>query len=292
MISVVISTLDRPQTLSRCLAALAGGTRRPDEIVVVDQGDAAAVEEVLEQHRAAGMRIEHVVHDGRGLSASQNLGVRAATHPVVAIIDDDCLADPGWLEAIEAAFAEEGGPDLVGGRILPQPPEGDRVVPVSSRTSEVAAELRWPTLPWRVGSGGNFAVRRDRYLAVGGNDERLGAGSPGHAGNDIDLFHRLLRDGAVARYEPAALVLHQRATVAERRARRGTYGFGVGACVGRWLRDGDRWAWSVLRRWLRLRARTLRRRRSWASFDEEVRILVGTVRGFVYGYRLRSPWKA
>jgi glycosyltransferase involved in cell wall biosynthesis len=288
--SVVISTLDRPASLARTIDALARGTRRPEEVVVVDQGAPGPVEEALAAGRAAGLHIVHVTQERRGLSASQNLGVRTATGPIVAVLDDDCVPDEHWVETIEAVFAAPHAPDVVGGRILPLPPDGDRVVAVSSRTSEQAGEHRWPALPWRVGSGGNFAVRRASYLRVGGNDERLGTGSPGRAGNDIDLFYRLLRDGAVARYEPALLVHHERSTVAERRARRGTYGFGVGACVGRAARDGDRWALRLLGSWFRLRARSLRRRRSLAALADEARVIGGTARGLVYGLRARQPW--
>jgi glycosyltransferase involved in cell wall biosynthesis len=290
VISVVISTLDRPASLARTIDALVDGVRRPAEVVVVDQGSPGPVEEALAAGRAAGLEIVHVTQEGRGLSASQNLGVRTAASPIVAILDDDCVPDAHWVETIEAVFAAPDAPDLVGGRILPLPPNGDRVAAVSSRTSEQPGEQRWPALPWRVGSGGNFAVRRDRYLGVGGNDERLGTGSPGRAGNDIDLFYRLLRDGAVARVEPAVLVHHERSTVAERRSRRGTYGFGVGACVGRAVRDGDRWAWRLLGSWFRLRARSLRRRRSLPALAEEVRVFGGTVLGLVYGLRARQPW--
>lgn len=290
-VSVVISTLDRPQLLARCLRAIADGSVRPREVVVVDQGEPAPVAEVLEEARAAGLAVVHVTQERRGLSASQNLGVRTASSPVVAIVDDDCVPDIRWVEVAADALGSGEGPDLLGGRILPLPPVGDRVVAVSSRTSEERAEHRWPAPAWTIGSGGNFAVRRDRYLGVGGNDERLGTGTVGRAGNDIDLFHRLLRDGAVARYEPDLVVQHERATVEERRARRGSYGFGVGACVGRWLRDGDRWAWQALLRWLRLRAGELKRKRSLAAAGDEARVLAGTVRGLVYGLRLRETWR-
>jgi glycosyltransferase involved in cell wall biosynthesis len=290
VISVVISTLDRPTLLARALDALARGTRRPDEVVVVDQGSPGPVEDVLAARRAAGLHIVHVTQERRGLSASQNLGVRTATSPIVAVLDDDCVPDAHWVESIDAVFAAGEAPDLVGGRILPLPPSGDRVVAVASRTSERAGEYRWPALPWLVGSGGNFAVRRERYLQVGGNDERLGTGSAGRAGNDIDLFYRVMRDGGVARYDPALLVHHERSTVAERRARRGSYGFGVGACVGRWLRDGDRWAWRVLGSWFRLRARSARRRRSIAALAEEARVVGGTALGLVYGLRAGRSW--
>jgi hypothetical protein len=104
----------------------------------------------------------------------------------------------------------------------------------------------------------------------------------------MDLFYRLLRSGARGRYEPAALVLHERATPAGRLARRVPYGWGMGACVVKWLREGDRYAWRVLAAWLRLRGTMLARalvHRRWRAAYEELLVLTGTARGIAYGVR-------
>ena len=290
-ISVVISTLDRPRQLARCLDALLSGSRLPAEIVVVDQGSTAATAAVLDERRSAGVPLVHVPQERRGLSASQNAGVAAARSEAVSIVDDDCVADPRWVEVAEREHRRAAGPLLVAGRVLPLPPDGERTLPLSSRTSTVRVDLPADALPWEVGTGGNFSVTRAAYLEVGGNDERLGTGTPGRAGNDLDLFHRLLQTGVQARFEPDLLVLHERATPAEHRARRGTYGFGVGVCVSVWLAAGDRSALRVLRAWAVMRVMILLRARRAAAAAAEVRVLLGTVRGLRHGRRLvrRTP---
>jgi hypothetical protein len=173
---------------------------------------------------------------------------------------------------------------LITGPVLPLPPEGEHTVAVSTRAGTEDRRFTWPALPWDIGTGGNFVVVRARYLAVGGNDERLGTGSRGRAGNDVDLFYRLLRAGVVAAYDPGFLVQHQRATPEERRQRRWSYGFGLGACVAKWLRDGDRYALVALASWVRLRLSLARRGRPL----DEARVLLGTVAGLLYGARLTS----
>ena len=283
---MVISTLNRPSLLARCLDALLSGTRLPSEIVVVDQGDAAATAEVLRARSDRGVSLIQVPQGRRGLSASQNAGVARARYPVVSVVDDDCVPDPHWVEVAERQHRNASGPLLLTGRVLPLPAEGDRTLPLSSRTSTERVVLPGDALPWDVGTGGNFSVTRSVYQQVGGNDERLGTGAPGRAGNDLDLFHRLLRAGVEARYEPDLLVLHERSTAAERRGRRWTYGFGVGACVGVWLREGDRSAWRTFRAWVKMRLKRLvLARRADAALDE-ARVLMGTAQGFVHGMRL------
>jgi GT2 family glycosyltransferase len=147
------------------------------------------------------------------------------------------------------------------------------------------------TLPWPVGGGNNFAVRVEWFSRIGGCDERLGPGSPGEGGVDMDLFYRLLRAGALIRYEPDALVYHERQTKAGRMARRPMYGHGMGACCALRLREGDFYALRVLGRWLLFRARLMTAallRRQWLTANEEWLILRGSVRGLAYGFRVRG----
>jgi GT2 family glycosyltransferase len=218
-LSVVISTLDRPRQLARCLDALLSGSRLPAEVVVVDQGSPEPTVAVLDERRSAGVPLVHVPQTRRGLSASQNAGVNTARWAAVAIVDDDCVPDHRWVEVAEREHLRAPGPLLVAGRVLPLPPDGDRTLPLSSRTSTVRLELAADALPWEIGTGGNFSVTREVYLQVGGNDERLGTGTPGRAGNDLDLFHRLLRAGVQARFEPDLLVLHAARQLRLRRRR-------------------------------------------------------------------------
>jgi hypothetical protein len=140
-------------------------------------------------------------------------------------------------------------------------------------------------MPWHVGTGGNFAVTRTAFLAAGGNDERLGTGAPGRGGNDLDLFYRLLNTGVTARYEPDLLVHHERVTAAEYVQRRNSYGYGVGAMLGMWLRRGDLRAVSVLAGWLKLRIKVGYERRANSGWTNEARVLAGTGQGLLFGLR-------
>lgn len=286
--SVAIATRDRPEALARCLESLAGGELLPAEVIVVDQGAddrSAAVVAGASQRLAA----RHLRQEPRGLGAAQNVAVAAARHGVIAVLDDDCVADRRWLATHVAALADPAGPDLVAGRVEPLPPAGERTEPVASRRGERRCDFRGRTLPWAIGSGNNFALRRTWFERVGGCDERLGPGSPARGGVDMDLFYRLLRAGALGRYEPAAVVYHERQTAADRRARRPMYGRGMGTAVALWLRDGDAWALRVLASWTALRTGTLLRELRHGrvrAASEELLMLGGTTAGLVHGLRL------
>jgi GT2 family glycosyltransferase len=286
-VSVAISTLDRPEALTRCLASLAAGSKVPSDVVVVDQS--SAVTALPAVAAAEGVfHVRHIAHERRGLGAGQNEAVRHTKTPVVAVLDDDCVAATHWIAEVDRLLAPESDADVVGGRVLPLDDGQPGMYPVSSRTSTRARRFDRPTRPWDVGSGNNFAFRREWFDRVGGCDERLGPGSPGRGAVDMDLFYRLMRAGARVGYEPSLLVYHERKSKEERRARRVPYGYGMGAACALWLGERDAHALRVLGAWFGLRARLLAgsvRRGRWESAWEEMLVLGGTAQGVVHGLR-------
>jgi GT2 family glycosyltransferase len=257
-------------------------------VIVVDQGHGDGARRAVEAARAAGLRVRLIEQRKRGLAVSQNAAIGAAGTDVVAVTDDDCVADDAWLAVVRRAFEADRELGLLTGRVLPLPTEAKGLVPVSTRTSATPVAFSGPTDPWEIGSGNNFAVRRKWFDAVGGCDERLGPGAAGRGALDMDLFYRLVRAGAPARYEPEAVVFHEQKARRERRSRRPDYGFGMGVCCMFWRKDGDLEALAVLRRWLRSRGRSLfraaRRGQLRGAYDEAL-MLIGTLLGIVHGSR-------
>lgn len=285
-VSVAISTMDRADALARCLAAIGRGRVRPREIVVVDQSDDDRTERVVRDHAATGMPVRYERTAPRGLGASQNVAIRSATSTFVAVTDDDCIADERWLEVVMRSFASDPALDVVTGRVLALPAEGERTWPVSLRESTTRTLFERHARPWDVGSGNNFTVRRSTFLRIGGCDERLGPGSPAKGGVDMDLFYRLLRAGARIRYEPDAIVRHERQEYAARLARRPMYGRGMGAMVTLRLREGDSGVVRVFTDWISLRLRLLARaalRLDGRAAREELVMLRSTVGGLAHG---------
>ena len=129
---------------------------------------------------------------------------------LVAVTDDDCVPDREWVAVIGRTFGAESPPDALAGRILPFGPPVEGTYVVSARTSALRAEFTAKVAPWHVGSGANFAMTRERFISVGGCNERLGVGSPGRAAEDVDLIYRLLHGGLRIRFEPDAVVYHER----------------------------------------------------------------------------------
>lgn len=290
-ISVGIPTLNRPAALGRCLDGLLDGTVQPAEIIVIDQGDGGAAARVTRSRSTGAIAISCVQQERRGLSAARNEIVRRAQHALVVVTDDDCVPDRAWLAALLAAFDRRPAPAAVSGRVLALPPHGDATFPVSLRTDTTPADFTEVTLPWRIGTGANFAARRDLLRQVGGYDERLGAGSPGQAAEDLDLLLRLIRAGARVRYAPDAVVYHECQSAARRKATRWSYGYGIGALAAMLLRRGDTYGLTILRGALHSIARRVAQAGlalDGGAMHQAALSLTGTIRGTWYGWRVPS----
>src|SRR4029450_5888992 len=113
-VSVIVCTRYRANSLARCLASLGAMDASPDEVVVVDNtvGDPDCERVVAE----AGAR--YLLEPRGGLSRARNAGALAAEAEIVALIDDDAVAEPGWLAGHEDALADRAV-SATTGRILP-----------------------------------------------------------------------------------------------------------------------------------------------------------------------------
>jgi glycosyltransferase involved in cell wall biosynthesis len=168
-ISVVVRTLGSGR-LADALASLAVQTLRDFEVVLVDMS-AGRMEGVLEGLGPSLPSVRRLVPTGRHTRpAALNAGIRAARAPVLAILDDDNIYDPGHLEALLAGL-ESTRADYVytGVRHATYEPTGRLV------------ETRNVSVPWRFERLilGNFiyatgsAYRRALWETLSGYDERF-----------------------------------------------------------------------------------------------------------------------
>jgi GT2 family glycosyltransferase len=183
---VVVATRDRVGRLRRLLDSLDAQTVSDFEVIVVDDGSVrhGPAAELARRH---GFR--HVRRDASGgPSAARNDGWPLARAPLVAFIDDDCVATPGWLEALLAA----SGP-VVQGRTLP---EAGELGPFTRSL--------WVEEPGPYYQACNILYPRTLLEELGGFD----ADAFPHVGEDTDLAWRALAAGATIDWAPDALVHH------------------------------------------------------------------------------------
>jgi len=206
-ISVVIMTYNRPVTLHRCLESLAiqGLARDCFELVVVDVS-AEPVTSVLQPFRD-GLTIRHFHTPNQGVAGNRNFGAAQARADLLAYIDDDCVAQPDWLEKL-LACADANPGCLIGGSVRNMYP--DSAVACAGQVITEAVDScfnRAAHFP-AFFPGLNFAVPRDRYLACGGCDESFGL----LAAEDRDFADRWNQSGGRQVRAAEAAVIHAHRT--------------------------------------------------------------------------------
>lgn len=236
-VSIAVCTNRGEEYCGPLLAELEGGP----PVVVVENGRSVP--------RLAACSARHgAVHLHRrdpGLSAARNLAMRSTSTPWVLFLDDDCRLDAGGVTQLAlrlgAALDAAADAGAVAGLVLPagldtpDEIESERLGTLSRGylparyDRHTAADPTWSVRhPDWIGVGACLAVRRGAWMAAGGFDERLGAGTPTRSAEDDAFFTALIESGTAVRYEPGLRVRHRhRSTAAERVAQ--VRGYGVGA---------------------------------------------------------------
>ncbi len=179
---MIIPTCQRPDLLARCLNLL---PRDANVIVTDDSRDDATQQMVARDFPwvrwQAGPR--------RGPAANRNAGARSATTEWLIFLDDDCLPQPGWLDAYAAAMP---GRDVVEGRTVSPGAIDD---PLAEYVENLEGDCYWSC---------NLAIRRAVFQDLGEFDEAFTQA----AGEDMEFAWRIRKRGLAVVFAPAAEVHH------------------------------------------------------------------------------------
>jgi N-acetylglucosaminyl-diphospho-decaprenol L-rhamnosyltransferase len=167
-VSVVVATHNRQERLLASLDHLQAAA--PDEVIVVDNGSDSDVTSAVTTAYPQVTVHELPVNKG---AAGRNVGVAAASNPLVAFADDDSWWAPGSLLRAESHFARHPNLALLAARILVG--NDNRLDPVAAEmaSSPLASPRALPGPPVLGFVACGAVVRRDAYLEVGGFSDLL-----------------------------------------------------------------------------------------------------------------------
>ncbi len=192
VISVVVPTCDRAESLERCLTALSPGVQAIAsslyEVIVSDDSVGGETRQLVEGRFPW---VRWVAGPRRGPAANRNRGAGEARGAWLAFTDDDCLPSPQWLNALRRA-AHTGSAPALEGKVISEPAGSD---PWDEAPLNLRGGLFWSC---------NAAARRDVFLAVGGFDENYRH----PAMEDVDLRTSLQAAGKRIVFVPDAIVNH------------------------------------------------------------------------------------
>lgn len=179
IVSVVICTQNRVALLLQAIASLSGDgePKTPHEIIVVDNGSVDNTAEAL--HALGNTSLTYLHEPAPGLSRARNLGWRAARSNIIAFLDDDATACPGWIDAIVAGLQHDAAAGAIGGAVVPvwhapRPSWLENEIAHALTILDWGTQARRLAIPLEWIAGANMAFRREVLEATGGFDLRLG----------------------------------------------------------------------------------------------------------------------
>lgn len=196
-VSAVISSFNKRAHVLANVRALLQQTRPPAEIIVVENasrdGTAAALRAEFPPGSAPLVLIE-MPHSGFGACETFNLGFRAARQEFVAILDDDVVLPPNWIERLLARFAAEPpSTGLVTTLVIEPDMPDEYLARPDVREARYLSTFR----------GCGSLVRRTVLERAGYYDERFFI-----YGNERDLSARILGSGSRILLDPTVVTFH------------------------------------------------------------------------------------
>ncbi len=212
-ISAIVCTHNRASLLDDALASLAHQTLAPKqyEVIVVDNASSDHTRVVAEKWIVQCANVRYFFEPQIGLSHARNRGVAETQAPIVAYMDDDCIAEPNWLAGLVEGFRSNPNAACIGGRVHLNWAGGTRpdwiprdVLPVFASVDhgDAIQEMKHA-------NGCNMAWDRRILLQLGGFRTELGRqGSLRLAGEESALQRSATENGFHIYYAPSAIVFH------------------------------------------------------------------------------------
>ncbi|MBW3658321.1 MAG: glycosyltransferase [Actinobacteria bacterium] len=218
-VTVVVVNFDGRDYLEPCLASLVGQDYPADrvEIVLVDNASADGSVELV---RERFPQVQVVVNDANvGFAPAVNQGARLGNGDILALINNDAVAAPGWLRELVRPMLVHDHVRCTGGLVLDA--TGEKVDFAGGELSfyghgfaahrEEAPPTDLRTEPTIFVTGASLATPREFFLEIGGFDDDFFAFF-----EDVDYGWRVWVLGYETWFVPASVLYHRHHGTIER----------------------------------------------------------------------------
>lgn len=193
LVTALVCSRNRPRQILEAVRALLAAPDDALELVVVDQSPGHETELALQTVRDPRLRYLHTHTVGKGVALNE--GLQLARGEIVVLTDDDCLAAPGWVRAMEQLFEHRPTVGIVFCNVVPaEHDRGAGYVPSYERRESRFVSSLWD-LRDGLGLGAGMAIRREVALRLGGFDEAFGPGGRFPSADEWDIAIRALVAG-------------------------------------------------------------------------------------------------
>lgn len=174
-VSVVIPTYNRASLLVCAVHSVLAQTLQLAEVLVVDDG---STDETRDAVKRLGSRVRYTYQENAGVSAARNRGVLEASNPWVAFLDSDDVWCEDYVERMVAAIERTRGEALLYFADLKCEGLEETVWEQSGFSVDGDYEFNedpaaWFMLPLQPMTTQSTIIRRDAYLAMGGQKDGI-----------------------------------------------------------------------------------------------------------------------
>jgi GT2 family glycosyltransferase len=220
LVSIIVVNWNGIEFIDDCLSALEKQTWKQREFILVDNGSTDGSTEHIRNWTARLVNAQGIfLSENTGFCKANNLAFAKATGEWVALINNDAVAEPNWLEELLRHADVAGRIGMLGGKILFFDPPGviDKAghliywdgqnrgrgtMEADTDQYNKAEEILWPDACAAL-------YHRKLFEETGGFDETFFA-----FGDDADLGMRARLLGWKAKYVPMAVVYHRHSATA------------------------------------------------------------------------------
>jgi GT2 family glycosyltransferase len=212
LVSVVVPNYNGAAYLADCLNSIRAQSYEPLEAIVVDDGSTDGSPDLVDASYPEISLIR--LKKNSGFAHAANEGMKAARGETIALLNNDAVADPRWIEELVGALRRHPNAGSVASKILllNQPGMLNSAGDVFRRSGVPDNRGAWETDHGQYeeeaevfgASGAALAYRRDMLADIGFFDERFFMYC-----EDVDLAFRAQLTGYRCVYAPKAIVHHR-----------------------------------------------------------------------------------
>ena len=216
--AIIVLNMNGGGMVLECLQSLASQDPSPDEIIVVDNGSEDGSDDLV----AREMPGVTLLRQGRntGFTGGNNIGFRHSDADLVVLVNNDCVAEPGWLASLQTTMAD---PEVGAAT------SSMRNIHDLSVMDSAGGDLDWLGFAWDTGKGhpaSDYESLREVAFPCGGAvalrrqalpfEDRIFNDDLFIYQEDVELGMQLHRRGWKVVYDPGAVIRHVHSATTKR----------------------------------------------------------------------------
>jgi glycosyltransferase involved in cell wall biosynthesis len=211
MISVLISTKNRPDKLKMCLKTILKNSFKNFEVVLIDQSNNEDTQTIVNHLKSK--KIRYFKTNQTGKAKALNFAIQKSKYELLAFTDDDCISTKNWLQEIHDFYHTHKYIAGVFGNTYPyQINTRARETCPSTFEADKIMSFSYPNIIHYhcLGQGNNMSLRKSMITSTGAFKEWLGVGSVAQAGEESELIFRILKHHNTLMTNPNMIIYHNR----------------------------------------------------------------------------------